>query len=246
MRISVVIPAYNEAGNIGRLVEEIYAVLPASTLQEVIVIDDASDDGTGAEVKALLARYPSLCYFRQALHAGQSAALHVGVTAAAAPVIATMDGDGQNDPNDIVRMSAKLGANGGEPALVCGIRKGRQTTSSRKVASRLANWIRDKVLADGCPDSACGLKLYRRDAYLDLPFFTSMHRFLPAFFLTYGHEIAFEPINDRSRLHGVSKYTNVGRAMIGLYDLVGVSWLRRRTGMARLAERAGGNRHGCP
>lgn len=240
MRISVVIPAYNEAGNIGRLVEETYAVVPASALQEVIVVDDASDDGTGAEVKALLASHPSLRYLRHARRAGQSAALRVGVMAARAPAIATMDGDGQNDPNDIARLLPRLGADGGEPALVCGIRTGRRTTGSRKAASRFANWIRDKVLADDCPDTGCGLKLYRREAYLALPYFTSMHRYLPAFFLTYGHEIAFEPVNDRPRLKGASKYTNVGRALIGLYDLVGVSWLRRRTLIVPLAEELSG------
>jgi dolichol-phosphate mannosyltransferase len=113
--------------------------------------------------------------------------------------------------------------------MVAGLRQGRKGTGSRKAASRFANWIRDKVLADGCPDTGCGLKLYRRDAYLDLPYFTSMHRYLPALFLTYGHEIAYEAVNDRPRLKGTSKYTNLGRALIGLYDLVGVSWLRKRT-----------------
>jgi dolichol-phosphate mannosyltransferase len=236
MRISVVIPAYNEAGNIGRLVEETYAVVPAPTLHEVIVVDDASDDGTAAEVKALLGARPSLRYLRHGRRAGQSAALRTGVMAATAPVIATMDGDAQNDPKDIMRLFVKLGTQGKEPALVAGLREGRKAKGSRKAASRFANWIRDRVLADGCPDTGCGLKVYRRDAYLALPYFTSMHRYLPAFFLTYGHEIAYEPVNDRPRLQGASKYTNVGRALIGLYDLVGVSWLRRRTLIAPVAE----------
>ena len=140
-----------------------------------------------------------------------------------------MDGDGQNDPRDIMRLAKRLGVEGGEPAMTAGIREGRKGPGSRKAASRFANWIRDKVLADGCPDTGCGIKVYRRDAYLDLPYFTSMHRYLPAFFLTYGHEIAYENVNDRPRLRGASKYTNLGRALIGLYDLVGVSWLRKRT-----------------
>ncbi len=113
--------------------------------------------------------------------------------------------------------------------MAAGIRAGRKGPGSRKVASRFANFIRDKVLADGCPDTGCGIKLYRREAFLELPFFTSMHRYLPALFLTYGHEIAYEAVNDRPRLRGASKYTNLGRALIGLYDLVGVSWLRKRT-----------------
>ena len=106
----------------------------------------------------------------------------------------------------------------------------------RKAASRFANWIRHKVLDDGCPDTGCGLKIYRREDYLRLPYFTSMHRYLPALFLTYGHEIAYEPVNDRPRLKGASKYTNLGRALIGLYDLVGVSWLRKRTSLPPIAE----------
>ena len=240
MRIAVVIPAYDEAGNIGRLIEETVASVPADILQEIIVIDDASDDGTGAEIKALIPRHKPLRYLRHAQRAGQSAALRSGVMAATAPVIATMDGDGQNDPGDIMRLLAKLGSEGGEPAMVAGIREGRKAAGSRKLASRFANWIRDKVLADGCPDTGCGIKLYRRDAFLELPFFNSMHRYLPALFLTYGHEIAYEAVNDRPRLRGTSKYTNLGRALIGLYDLVGVSWLRKRTFIPPIAEHVSG------
>jgi dolichol-phosphate mannosyltransferase len=236
MRISVVIPAFNEAGNIGRLVEETYQAVPEALLGEVIVIDDASDDGTAAEVKSLIGRYRSLRYLRHGRRAGQSAAFRSGVLAAQFPVIATMDGDSQNDPHDIARLLGKLGRPGSEPAMVAGIRASRKGPGSRKAASRFANWIRDSVLADGCPDTGCGLKVYWRDAYLALPYFTSMHRYLPAFFLTYGHEIAYEPVNDRPRLQGVSKYTNFGRALIGLYDLVGVSWLRKRTMLPPIAE----------
>ena len=240
MRISVVIPAFNEEGNIGRLIEETYAQVPVEALGEVLAVDDGSDDGTGAEIKALLIKYPSLRYLRHGRRAGQSAALRTGVIAAGFPVIATMDGDGQNDPADIMRLAGRLGAPGREPAMVAGIREGRKGPGSRKAASRFANWIRDKVLADGCPDTGCGIKLYRREAYLELPFFTSMHRYLPALFLTYGHEIAYEKVNDRPRLRGASKYTNLGRALIGLYDLVGVSWLRKRTLIPPVAEDVAG------
>jgi len=236
MRIAVVIPAYNEAGNIGRLIEETIAAVPEATLQEVIVVDDASDDGTGAETKALLSRYQQLRYLRHGKRAGQSAALRSGVIAATAPVIATMDGDGQNDPADIVRLVSRLGPNGREPALVSGLREGRKAEGSRKAASRFANWIRDKVLDDGCPNTGCGLKVYQRDDYLRLPYFTSMHRYLPALFIIYGHEIAYEPVNDRPRLKGASKYTDLERALVGLYDLVGVSWLRKRTTLPLIAE----------
>jgi dolichol-phosphate mannosyltransferase len=236
MRISVVIPAFNEEGNIGRLVEETFTQVPESALGEVIAVDDGSADGTAAEIKALLSQYPRLRYLRHGRRAGQSAALRTGVLAARFPVIATMDGDGQNDPADIMRLAARLGSQGLEPAMAAGIRAGRKGPGSRKVASRFANFIRDKVLADGCPDTGCGIKLYRREAFLELPFFTGMHRYLPALFLTYGHEIAYEAVNDRPRLRGASKYTNLGRALIGLYDLVGVSWLRRRTFIPPIAE----------
>jgi glycosyltransferase involved in cell wall biosynthesis len=241
MRISVVIPGFNEEGNIGRLVEETFAQVPESALGEVIAVDDGSDDHTGAEIKALLGRYPRLRYLRHQHRAGQSAALRSGVLAARFPIIATMDGDGQNDPADIMRLLGRLGSEALEPAMAAGIRAGRKGTGSRKAASRFANFIRDKVLADGCLDTGCGIKVYRRDAFLELPFFTSMHRYLPALFLTYGHEIAYEPVNDRPRLRGASKYTNLGRALIGLYDLVGVSWLRKRTLIPSMSEDIAGD-----
>ena len=246
MRVSVVIPAFNEEGNVGRLIEETFAKVPAEALGEVLAIDDGSDDGTAAEIKALLQKYSSLRYLRHGRRAGQSAALRTGVAAARFPIIATMDGDGQNDPGDIGKLLCRLGAPGRKPAMVAGIRTGRKGPGSRKAASRFANWIRDTVLADGCPDTGCGIKVYRRDAYLELPYFTSMHRYLPAFFLTYGHEIAYEPVNDRPRLRGASKYTNLGRALIGLYDLVGVSWLRKRTLIPRVAEDAAGSSTAVP
>lgn len=242
MRLSVVIPAFNEEGNIGRLIEETFANVPEHALGEVVAVDDASEDGTAAEIKALLGKFARLRYLRHGMRAGQSAALRTGVLAASCPIVATMDGDGQNDPADIMRLAARLGAEGLEPAMAAGIRAARKGPGSRKAASRFANFIRDKVLADGCPDTGCGIKLYRRDAFLALPYFDGMHRYLPALFLTYGHEIAYEPVNDRPRLTGMSKYTNLGRALIGLYDLVGVSWLRRRTRLPAIAEDRSGLR----
>jgi dolichol-phosphate mannosyltransferase len=242
MRLSVVIPAFNEEGNVGRLIEETFAKVPEQALGEVVAVDDASADGTAAEIKALLGKYARLRYLRHGIRAGQSAALRTGVLAASCPVVASMDGDGQNDPADIMRLAARLGADGLEPAMAAGIRTTRQGPGSRKAASRFANFVRDKVLADGCPDTGCGIKLYRRDAFLALPYFNGMHRYLPALFLTYGHEIAYEPVNDRPRLTGVSKYTNLGRALVGLYDLVGVSWLRRRTRLPHIVEDQSGTR----
>jgi len=239
MRISVVLPAFNEAGNIGRLVEETYAVVPADILGEVIVVDDGSDDATPAEVKSLIAGgvLPGLRYLRHASRCGQSTALRTGVLAATSPVIASMDGDGQNDPRDIAPLLEKLAPPGAKgPALVGGIRVARRAAGSKRLASRAANWIRDAVLRDACPDTGCGIKVYWREAFLRLPFFTSMHRYLPALFQTYGHEVAYLPVNDRPRQAGVSKYNNLGRALIGVYDLIGVVWLRRRTRVPVIAE----------
>ena len=240
MRVSVVIPAYNEAGNIGRLVAETLAEVPAETLGEIVVVDDCSDDATGAEVKAFAARHANIRYLRHGKRAGQSAGLRTGILAARYPVIATMDGDGQNDPRDIPRLLERL-APPGQPgaALVGGMRKTRKDTGSKRFASRFANWLRAKMLVDGCPDTGCGVKVFWREAFLRLPFFTSMHRFLPALFQTYGHAVAYVAVNDRPRLFGHSKYTNFSRALIGLYDLFGVTWLRRRTKVPPIVEDSG-------
>lgn len=240
-RIAVVIPALNEAGNIGALVEETYQAVPAGVLAEVIVVDDASTDTTAQEVKTLIAsgRYPGLRLIRHGAKSGQSTAIRSGVLAARAPVIATMDGDGQNDPHDIPALLARLGAEGGDgPALVGGVRTNRQAEGSKRWASRAANAIRNAVLKDGCPDTGCGIKVYHRSAFLRLPFFASMHRYMPALFQTYGYAVDYVPVNDRARRAGVSKYNNLNRALVGLYDLVGVSWLRRRTVVPRIVEEA--------
>lgn len=239
MRITVVIPALNEAGNIGRLIAETYEHVPADMLAEVIVVDDASTDSTGEEIKSLIraGNHPGLRYLRHDTRSGQSAALRSGIGAATNPVIATMDGDGQNDPRDIPKLVAKLASPGSQgPALVNGWRTSRKDTGSKRWASKAANWIRDAVLKDECPDTGCGIKAYWREVFLRLPFFTSMHRYLPALFQTYGHEVAYVPVNDRPRQAGVSKYNNLNRALVGLYDLVGVSWIRKRTKVPKVAE----------
>jgi dolichol-phosphate mannosyltransferase len=238
--VSVVIPALNEAGNIGRLVDETFAAVPASMLREVIVVDDGSTDATADEVRSRLAGRPGLKLVRHARPSGQSAAMRTGILAATGPIIATMDGDGQNDPNDIPTLVGKLGEPGGRgPALVGGWRVKREAESSKRWASRFANWLRDALLKDECPDTGCGIKAYRRDAYLLLPAFHGQHRYLPALFRSYGHAVVYEPVNDRVRLAGVSKYTNLGRALIGIYDLIGVRWLRNRTRWPEVVERAG-------
>lgn len=242
MRISVVIPALNEAGNIGRLVEETYEAVPSTMLAEVIVVDDGSTDETGHEVKALIAggKCPGLRYIRHEKPNGQSAALRTGIRHASAVIIATMDGDGQNDPHDIPRLVGRIAAPGeAGPALVGGVRTNRKAEGSKRFASKAANWIRDSILRDDCPDTGCGIKVYHRDVFLMLPFFTSIHRYLPALFQTYGHAVAYEPVNDRARRAGQSKYSNFSRALVGLYDLIGVTWLRRRTRVPKITELAG-------
>ncbi|MGD9784402.1 MAG: glycosyltransferase family 2 protein [Hyphomicrobiaceae bacterium] len=248
MRISVIIPALNEAGNIGQLVAETYAHVPPDMLAEVIVVDDASTDTTGEEIVELIAsgRHPGLRLLRHDARSGQSAALRTGITAARSSVIATMDGDGQNDPRDIPKLVARLASPGGDgPALVNGWRQTRKDTGSKRWASKAANWIRDSVLKDDCPDTGCGIKAYWRDAFLRLPFFTSMHRYLPALFQTYGLQVAHVPVNDRPRQAGVSKYNNLNRALVGLYDLVGVSWLRKRTRVPVVTEPGAAGRPGA-
>lgn len=232
MRISIVIPALNEAGNIGRLVAETFAEVPDDIRAEVIVVDDGSDDTTPDEIKALIASqdYSGLRYLRHKKRCGQSSALRTGILAANSPIIATMDGDGQNDPKDIPRLVERLGPPGSNgPALVNGWRQNRKAKGSKRWASKTANWIRDAVLRDNCPDTGCGIKAYWREAFLRLPYFTSMHRYLPALFQSYGHDVISLPVNDRPRQAGISKYSNLTRALVGFYDLFGVTWLRRRT-----------------
>jgi dolichol-phosphate mannosyltransferase len=237
MTVAVVIPALNEEGNIGRLIEETFQAIPPEALQEVIVIDDGSSDRTGDEIKGLMPTYAKLRYIRHKERSGQSAAVRTGVLAARSPVIATMDGDGQNDPADIPHLLAQLGEpSAGGTALVGGVRVNRKTVGSRRLASRIGNAARNAILKDNCPDSGCGIKVFWREAYLCLPFFTSMHRFNPALFLIYGYRVGYQPVNDRPRLAGTSKYTNFNRALLGIYDMIGIVWLRRRTRLPRIDE----------
>lgn len=236
-KISVVIPVYNEAGNIGKLIEETFTVLPADLTGEVLVVDDGSDDGTSAEVQGLLRTRPKLRYLRHDVRSGQSAALRSGVLAARFPIIATMDGDGQNLPVDILKLLEAIAPPGVEgTSLVGGIRVGRKTSWSRRLASRIANRIRAAVLGDGCPDTGCGIKVFKRDAFLMLPAFSTMHRYLPTLMQANGYVVDYVEVGDRARLMGQSKYTNLGRALVGLYDLIGVTWLRRRTRIPKVSE----------
>jgi dolichol-phosphate mannosyltransferase len=226
---SVVIAAYDEAEAIGGVLDELRAVLAGEgCAAEIVVVDDGSGDATPAVLRACLGRDPGLRVVRLGSRCGKSAAVRVGVEAARAPLVVTMDGDGQNDPRDAVRLARALEAAAGA-ALVAGIRERRHDRASRRFATRFANGLRRRVLGDGCPDTGCGLKAFARDEFLRLPAFEGMHRFLPALFGRRGVALVCVPVADRARAGGRSKYTNWGRALVGVVDLLGVVWLRGRT-----------------
>jgi len=230
MKFSLVIPAFNEEGNIVQLVEECFSVIPKTMLGEVIVVDDCSTDYSTTKLQSLKQTHKKLRILRHQTNSGQSAALRTGILAAKFDIIAQLDGDGQNDPADLAKLIGHLGEPGSDGfALIGGIRTKRKDTGSKRWASKAANKIRDWALRDNCPDTGCGTKVYWREAFLQLPFFTSIHRYLPALFQAYGYRCEYLPVNDRPRTSGVSKYNNVNRALVGLYDLVGVRWLRKRT-----------------
>jgi dolichol-phosphate mannosyltransferase len=230
MNLSVVVPVRNEAENIDPLLAEIHAALDGRVEFEVVYVDDGSDDGTAAALAAARSRYPRLRVVRHRTACGQSAAIATGIRAARAPWIATLDGDGQNDPADIPRLWDMLNAGGATPArVIIGHRKKRRDTLAKRLASRAANAIRASLLGDNTPDTGCGLKLFARDAFLELPRFDHMHRYLPALFQRRGCTVTSVEVNHRPRERGVSKYGVLDRLWVGISDLVGVMWLQRRT-----------------
>jgi dolichol-phosphate mannosyltransferase len=226
-RLSVVVPARNEAGNIAPLVEEIVRALAAAAPIEIIYVNDGSGDGTEAELRALMTRHDFLRQIRHEVSCGQSAAVRSGVAAARAAIVATLDGDGQNDPAFLPALVAALER---DPAvgLVAGQRVGRKATGFKRLQSRIANAARSAVLRDGTRDTGCGLKAFRREVFLALPYFDGLHRFLPALVRREGFRIAYVDVVDRPRLHGVSNYGLWDRLWIGILDLAGVWWLIRR------------------
>lgn len=238
-RLSIVIPVMNEAGNIAPLVQEIVTAVsgyePVGSRFEIIYVDDGSSDTTVAEIRATMVNYPQLRLVKHPQRLGTSTAIRNGVRFAQAPWILTIDGDRQNDPADIPRL-CNLGwkkldgqLDYDRSVLVAGIRVNRRDTLAKRLASRTANAIRKTLLQDDCPDTACCLKLFPRQAYLDIPFFNGLHRFMPALFKLYGHELIMTPVNDRPRTIGVSKSDILGRGVKGLFDMLGVMWLMRRT-----------------
>jgi dolichol-phosphate mannosyltransferase len=225
LRLSVVVPVKNEALNILPLVEEIERACVPLAPFEVIYVDDGSTDDTADQVLAARATRPWLRLVRHEVSCGQSAAVRTGVQAAGAPLIATLDGDGQNDPAFIPLMAAALEDPG--IGLVAGQRLGRKGTAKRW-QSRIANGVRGRVLKDGTRDTGCGLKAFRRDVYLRLPYFDALHRFMPALVKREGYRIAHVDVVDRPRHAGQSNYGLFDRLWVGILDLAGVWWLIRR------------------
>lgn len=226
--LSVVVPVRNEAGNVAPLVAEIEAALTGRLTFEIVYVDDGSTDETAAELAELRVTRPHLRVMRHAESCGQSAAVRTGVRAARAPVVLTMDGDGQNDPAFASAMYAALEEAGPGCGLVQGQRVGRKDTGFKKLQSRVANGVRGAILQDGTRDTGCGLKMFRRDAWLALPYFDAVHRFTPALMKREGYSIAHVDVKDRPRGAGASKYGFFDRLWVGMVDLAGVRWLIKR------------------
>jgi len=229
MDLSIVIPVKNEAGNIAPLVAEIVAALDGMAAYEIVYVDDGSDDATLPELRRLQARLPQLRVVRHAASCGQSAAIRSGVKAAVGDWIATLDGDGQNDPADIWALWQIARASPATPPLlIAGHRVRRRDSWTKRRVSLVANAVRRRLLHDDTPDTGCGLKLFPRALFLDLPYFDHMHRFLPALVLREGGMVRSLPVNHRPRRQGTSKYGVFDRLWVGITDLFGVRWLCRR------------------
>ena len=226
--ISIVAPMFDEQGACADLAREVAAAF-AGHAHEIVFVDDASRDETSSRLRALRAEFPQLRVLRHSANAGQSRAIRTGVLAARGGIVVTLDGDGQNDPADGPRLAARLAASASTLGMVSGRRVRRQDSAAKRWSARFANGLRRRLLRDGADDTGCGLKAMRREAYLRLPYFDHMHRFLPALMLREGFEVAFEDVGHRPRTSGRSKYSNLGRLRSSVFDLAGVLWLNARS-----------------
>ncbi|HEY7662026.1 MAG TPA: glycosyltransferase family 2 protein [Xanthobacteraceae bacterium] len=235
--VSIVVPVRNEAGNIAPLISEIATALGNKASFELIYVNDGSTDATESELRKLMASRPWLRQIKHAASCGQSAAVATGVRHARASVVVTLDGDGQNDPAFIPALVAALAAGAPRIGLIAGQRVGRRATGFKKLQSRIANAVRGAVLRDGTRDTGCGLKAFRRELFLALPYFDGLHRFLPALVRREGYDIGYVDVVDRPRHAGKSNYGMWDRLWIGILDLLGVWWLiRRRARVPQVAE----------
>jgi dolichol-phosphate mannosyltransferase len=227
--LSVVVPVHNERDNIVPLLTEIAAALRGRADFEIVYVDDASRDDSLAVLKAAKAQFPELRVLHHVSQSGQSTAVRTGVKAARGAWIATLDGDGQNDPADIPKLIAMRDESPPAIKLFAGWRVNRRDSGSKRWASKWANAIRSRLLRDETPDTGCGIKLFERAVFLDLPYFDHMHRYLPALVQRAGFQVRSVPVNHRPRGAGTSKYNNLNRALVGISDLRGVAWLIRRS-----------------
>jgi dolichol-phosphate mannosyltransferase len=226
--VSIVVPVRNEADNIAPLVAEIAAALDGRWDYEIVYVNDGSTDATAERIAAEMKQRGNLRHIRHAMSAGQSAAVRSGVRVAKGAIVATLDGDGQNNPSFLPDLILAIENGGGRVGLAAGQREGRKDTGFKKIQSRIANGVRNAILHDGTRDTGCGLKAFRRDVFLAMPYFDGLHRFLPALMRREGYDIAYVDVVDRPRLSGVSNYGFFDRLWIGIMDLAGVWWLVRR------------------
>lgn len=237
MKISVVVPVHNETDNVDSLIAEIDQALNTQDAYEMIFVDDGSTDDTLQKLTQAMQTYPHLRVLQHRKSCGQSRAIHSGVTAAHYEWIATLDGDGQNDPADIPNLINALSEHNSDKLwMLAGFRHKRNDTGWRKFSSKFANSIRQSILHDETPDTGCGLKLFRKDKFLALPYFDHIHRFMPAMMQMTGGEVISVKVNHRARSHGQSKYGTLDRLMAGIIDLLGVVWLRKRHSLPIISE----------
>jgi len=222
------VPVRNEAENIGPLIAEIAAALGGRWQYEIIYVNDGSTDTTAERIAAIMKQRENLRQIRHATSSGQSAAVRSGVRAARGAIVATLDGDGQNNPAFLPDLISAIEKGGERVGLAAGQRVGRKDTGFKKIQSRIANGVRNGILRDGTRDTGCGLKAFRREVFLMLPYFDGLHRFLPALVRREGYDIAYVDVTDRPRRSGVSNYGFFDRLWIGIMDLAGVWWLIRR------------------